>query len=178
MKNSIFLFLLSVAVLSCKDDDPKTSDCSFSEKPVSQVANPSPPKYPCDYLYAKKAGSDWKVQSESFYADDTLTIAGFGHEQSLAFRFKFTGTGVYEIRDISTRLYHSNAGYYTTVGGDVIVSNYFLSGIGSTEVTEYNESEKWIKGNFQVTVKKQYGDASLPDQIEFTNGEFSVHLPD
>jgi hypothetical protein len=179
MKNFLLLFyLLSVAAWSCKDDEPEISACGFSEVEVGQMANPPAHTHPCDYLFATKAGSDWKVHARTYYGNDTLGIAGDGHEQSFSFRIKFTGTGTYEIRDTGTQYFRSNASYYTTVGGDVIVGYYYLDGTGAVEVSEYSVSEKLIKGRFNVKLKKQLGETSAPDNIEFTSGEFSVHLPD
>lgn len=184
MKRIILCAALLISVmLSCKDDDDaKAPDCgrNLTELYDTRIADPSPPKYPCDYLFAKKNGSDWNVYATTSYLNDsdTLVIYGMGSEKSLGMRLPFTGTGTYTIKSTAGPYYrNSDAYYYTTVGGDVITSYYTLNDTGTVEITEYNETQKLIKGRFHFTLKRQLGDA-VPEEMTFTKGEFSVHLPD
>lgn len=186
MKNLLlYLALFIVAMAGCKDDDANPTDCPFlftssSNALSNTIGNPESPKHPCDYLMTNKNGEQWTVHATSSFSSegDTLYIHGHGHEESLGFKFFFTGTGTYELEPKGNDSYfRDNAYYYTTVGGDVIMSYYGLAEKGTFKIVEYIESEKVIKGNFELSLKK-YSAHSGPDTLKFYHGTFSVHLPD
>lgn len=180
MKNLLLCSFTCAVLLGCDRDDVKKTECpvEFSHS-ASTIVNPSPPRYPCDYITAQKNGVSWTIHSTSSFAvenkNDTLYIFGMGNEESLVFKLLFDGPGTYVLPAIaSNRFFTDHAYYYTTIGGDVIASRYVLAQHAAIEVTEYNEEENAIKGNFEFLLIESDGLSSM----DFRNGSFSVHLPD
>lgn len=182
MKN-VFLCLSFCVVLVGCDDEVKTTDCPIQFTSVrpspsySMMLNPVPPEHQCDYITARKNGQAWTVRATTAFVEqnDTLYVHGFGHDETLAFKFLFTGPGTYEITaEANSGYLKGNAYYYTTVGGDVLISSYLLARDATVEIVEYNEIEKLIKGNFEFWFNERSGSSTM----RFEQGTFSVHLPD
>lgn len=178
MKNLIVYFFICAVLVGCDKDDAESLGCpvEFSAA-ASTIANPSPAKYPCDYITAQKNGKKWTMHSTATFGidNDTLYVFASGTEETLGFKLLFNGMGTYQIPTVANnQTFRDHAYYYTTIGGDVIVSKYVLARQAAVEITEYNETEKIIKGNFGFQLNELEGSSS----VNFTEGSFSVHLPD
>jgi hypothetical protein len=181
MKNFVLHLFFCLVIVGCKDDEVETIDCpvklSSSYSSASVVANATPPKHPCDYITALKNGEEWTVWATTHFGskNDTLYVGGVGNEETLSFKFHFTGPGIYEITTTANHQYlNGNAYYYTTIGLDVINARYLLAKKAIVEIVEYNKTEKMIKGNFEFSFNEYSGSSTY----SFEQGTFSVHLPD
>jgi hypothetical protein len=183
MKTAFYGLVFCVVIAGCEGDDAKTTDCPIrfsspvSNSSASVIANPTPPTHPCDYITARKNDVEWTVHAKTSFGfeNDTLYVHGSGNEETLGFRFLFTGPGTYEITaKADNRYFDSHAYYCTTVGLDVITSFYQLAQKATVEIVEYNETERVIKGHFEFSLSEYAGSSAL----RFEQGTFRVHLPD
>ena len=97
--------------------------------------------------------------------DSVLIIAHAG-EETLEIKFKSKGAGTYLQPDL-------NAYYYTTIGFDVVISEYKLSNTPTNKliINSYDEGNNIITGQFNLTFQKLRDDNKYsPDNIVFTNG--------
>jgi hypothetical protein len=126
------------------------------------------------YFKAEKNNTAWVSTADSQFDSDTLRLFGFNAdgEQHLHFAVKFNGAGKYP-------LINGQAGFYTTVGLDVLTSGYKLDSTkaSSITITRFDETTRIISGTFEVYLLKddQYTTARTP--LKFTKGNFKVKLP-
>ncbi len=120
---------------------------------------------------AKKNNTDWVAKNpytgfvNPTLKDSVLIIARVG-EETLGIKFKSKGAGTYLQPEV-------NAYFYTTVGLDVLVSEYKLSNTATNQliITSYDEGKNTMKGSFNLAFQKTRGDSKyFPDNIVFTNG--------
>jgi hypothetical protein len=126
-----------------------------------------------NYVSAKRNAIDWTGYSEIRVDNvtDTLTFLGIvnrPNDEVIVMRIKFDGTGSYALT-------HNQGYYYSTIGGDVLTSEYKLdpNGIGQFVISRYDPTEKSIEGSFEISLKKE---RSNPDNnidiYNFTEGTF------
>ena len=151
MKN-IALILLIIAMASCQEDKAGLTDNSFS---VSRNFFP--------WLGAAEIHVD--------NTNDTLTFLGVGasaNDDVILLKIKFNGPGTYALAK-------NQAHYYSTVGGDVLTSNYELApnDVGEFVISKYDPAGKLLEGSFKVSLKKtwSYG-GNGADILNFTDGHF------
>jgi uncharacterized protein YdgA (DUF945 family) len=126
-----------------------------------------------NFVRAKKNDSDWRGATEIHLNKnaDTLVFLGISHSpdsEVIVMKFKFSGVGKYTLSD-------SQASYYSTIGGDVTLSEYELRANekGKIEISNYHEKEKLIEGKFEMTLKKQRCNPDTCEEfIIFTEGYF------
>lgn len=90
MKTAFYCLFFCVAMAGCERDEAKTTDCpirfssSVFNSSTSVIANPSPPKHPCDYMTARKNGVEWAVYAKTTFGfeNDTLYLPGSGAEET------------------------------------------------------------------------------------------------
>jgi hypothetical protein len=157
MRATIITVIILVSMFSC--DDCKDADC----KEV----------LPLNSISARKNGMNWSGTTEIGFSyqmsSDTLFIFGLATEEVLLMKIRFNGAGTYPLL--------KNQGiYYTTIGGDVLTSEYKTDGISNTsalEITDYHEDEKTIEGRFDLTLKKiRSNPENAIDTITFVLGKF------
>ncbi len=151
MKN--FILSLSIALLlmcACKKENSTKTEHTVS---------------------AQKNNADWVAKNPYIgfvnptLKDSVLIIARVG-EETLGIKFKSKGTGTYLQPEV-------NAYFYTTVGLDVLVSEYKLSNTTTNQliISSYDEGKNTMKGSFNLTFQKTRGDSKyFPGNIVFTNG--------
>ena len=103
--------------------------------------------------------------------DSTVIIARIG-EETLGIKFKSKGVGTYVQPEV-------NAYFYTTVGLDVLVSEYKLSNTATNNliINNYDEAGNTMKGSFDLTFQKTRGDSKyFPDSIVFKNGLLQAQI--
>ena len=129
-----------------------------------------------DVIKAEKNGMSWEGHASanfSQYAGDTLFIFGQGAEEVLVMKIKFTGTGNYSLGK-------NQGNYYTTIGGDVLTSEYKTDGgtyTGGVKITRYDEVEEIIEGNFIVSLKQiRSNPQNGIDAVSFTRGQFKTKI--
>ena len=176
--------VFSLVLGGCEDDDaPALFDCPFTSSPPALAASmdpPSPPKHPCDFVKAQKNGMQWSAHAATSFrtGSDTLNITAQVNEETLGIRFLFAGVGTYRILPVGLADYfNDNAYFYISVGRDVIIDHYNLLEEGHVQILEYNETENVIKGVFNLPLI-QHPTSDAPKTLLFTEGSFSVHLPD
>jgi len=151
MKTPIYVLLL-FWLISCSDPD--------NDPIVSKIE-------------ATKNGDEWKGRTEIHFdvETDTLMILGIANESEefIVMKIKFVGTGNYTLNS-------NQALYYSTIGGDVLTSEYKIDsdGFGEIEVLAYDPDSDAISGHFEIKLKKDrsvFEDAV--EYLHFTNGSFS-----
>lgn len=150
---SFFLLLLSLGILSCNTDD-NLDEPNFISAKINQENWSGVPEISIDQV------------------NDTLTLLGHGDEKVIFFKIKFKGEGVYSLSG-------TQAGFYTTVGGDVITSLYTLDASSSAQitVTEYNAEQNMIKGSFELSFLQDWSNPENNiSQKSFTNGRFKGNV--
>lgn len=148
MRN-ILLALLAAGLLSCQDDNqakPQLADNMFS---------------------AQRNGKNWGGITEIRVDEntDSLTFLGIGNQPNdevVVMKIKFQGLGHYT-------LIKNQALYYSTVGGDVITSEYKLApnAIGQLTISKYDVEEELIEGNFKLLLNKKW--SYLEDNVDVLN---------
>lgn len=137
------------------------------------------PRITEEFVSARKNDVAWNGLPEIHLnsATDTLTflaIANQPNDEVLFMKLRFDGAGVYELTG-------NQAYYYTTVGGDVLTSEYKLvSGVaGILYVENYNAAEHLLEGSFRLTLAKE---RSNPENdtptLHFTDGSFRGYITD
>ncbi|GLU53763.1 DUF6252 family protein [Dyadobacter frigoris] len=133
---------------------------------------------PENYLFsAEKNDEKWTGTTEiSLQAPDsdtlTLLFKANNSNEVLWVKIKFNEIGSYPLKG-------NQAGYYSTVGGDVISSNYVMANgdVGHLTVTKYNPAQKLIEGTFDISLTKQYANPENNINIlKFANGCFKWKL--
>jgi len=125
------------------------------------------------FIGAMKSGSTWAGKPAASYipGTDTLQVQGFqaSGEENLYFKLKFSKEGTYSLNS------PAQAGFYTTVGMDVITSNYKLDTTLTNTVTirNYNIYTNIANGTFQLNFVKTDGTAS---KLSFTGGQFYIYV--
>ena len=145
------IFFLALVVFSCDDKEAK----------------------PDNFFSAEKNGLPWNGRADMAYdqnfSGDTLIIWGLGADETLAMMIRFTGTGHYPIQKYQGT-------FYTTLGGDVLTSIYQTDDgnyTGALRITRYDEAEKIIEGNFEVSLKQtESHPPSGVEVVSFTRGQF------
>jgi len=127
-----------------------------------------------DYdVAAKKNNAVWKGTA-SMQLDkltDTLIIWNRSNppaEEVLGMKIKFEGAGTYILKN-------NQSWYYSTVGGDVIVSEYKLAENqnGKLIITSYDSTRNAIEGSFDILLKKKMSNPENNiDSLHFTDGKF------
>lgn len=154
--NKLAAVLLLVMVVSCsyKDVSPQlvSVENSFS---------------------VKRNNLDWTGTTEIHLDNVTDTLTFFGianrpNDHVIVMKIKFTGTGSYSLSNNQGR-------YYSTVGGDVLTSEYKFvpNTMGQFVVTKYLQAEKIIEGSFEMSLKKIWSNPENNiDTYNFTQGTF------
>ena len=128
---------------------------------------------PDNYVSAKRNNLDWVGSSEMALdrVTDTLTFLGIANrpnDEVIVMKIKFDGTGSYSLT--------KNQGYYySTVGGDVLSSEYQLgpSSVGDFVISKYNQLSGYIEGRFDMSLKKERANPENNiDIYNFTQGSF------
>ena len=124
-------------------------------------------------VLAKRNNVDWAGTTEIHlnHVTDTLTFMGIAsrpNDEVIVMKIKFNGIGSYSL--IKDQGY-----YYSTVGGDVLTSEYKLAPniAGQLIISKYDPIEKLIEGNFKMSLKKQR--SNPPNNVDiynFTQGLF------
>jgi hypothetical protein len=123
-------------------------------------------------IAAEKDSDTWAGRTEMNLnaVPDTLVILGIAKEEVLVMKIRFNGIGTYP-------LLKNQAIYYTTVGGDVLTSEYKSDAgnhVGELIITGYDENNKVIQGTFQINLKKVW---SNPENnitaVTFSKGLFN-----
>jgi hypothetical protein len=151
----IAIVLLVLTLVACEDND--------KENPTAGG----------EFVWAKRNNVTWSGAADISidHASDTMTIFGVAdrpNDEVLMMRIKFNGVGTYP-------LVKNQARYYSTVGGDIVVSEYRLASdvAGSLMVLDYDAATKIIQGQFDVQLKKRI---SVPENnietFSFTKGVF------
>lgn len=152
MKKTLVALILAIVAFSCDDDNGTTPD---------------------DFMFAEKNSVAWEGRTEMVFDQhnnsDTLYIFGTGTEETLVMRIKFEGIGNYALE-------RSQGTYYTTLGGDVLTSEYQTEGgdyIGGVKITRYDRDERIVEGNFGVVLKQKRSNPEngIPSVV-FTMGRF------
>lgn len=155
------ILIITLGFFSCKNDKEKESvdpeNYSFSaEKNNEKWAGTTS-------IQLKSADSD----TVSFFF-----TANHPNDEVLVINVKFNGTGVYPLNK-------NQAFYYSTVGGDVIVSRYAMGAeeSGNLTITKYDTTQKLIEGTFDLSLKKQSANPeNNVDILKFTNSTFKWKL--
>lgn len=151
MRKIVAVIMLAIVVFSCDDNDTTLPD---------------------DFIRAEKNTISWEGSASanfSQYTGDTLFIFGRGLEEALMMKIKFAGTGYYSLGK-------KQGYYYTTIGGDVVTSEYKTDGgayTGAVKITRYDETEEIIEGNFEVSLKQVRSNPQNGiDAVSFVRGRF------
>jgi hypothetical protein len=125
------------------------------------------PQFETGMVTATLKSQSWEGYPEIHLdSDDSLTVLGIGNEEVITFKIKFTGKGTYLLPEKS-------ATYYTTIGKDVMTSNYKSSQNSSSTVTitAYDEAKKRIEGSFEISLVQTYP-IDEDETLTFSNGLF------
>ena len=129
---SVLFLIISFAMTSCDNDD------SIGES---------------EYITASINNKDWSGTPEIYFdtTNDSLTLLGYGNDKMMSVKIKFNGVGTYNLEN-------SQATYYTTVGGDVITSNYTTNSNSNSylNITEYDSEINILKGEFELSLIKEW----------------------
>lgn len=126
-----------------------------------------------NYVSAKRNSLGWigypEIRIDN--ATDTLTFLGIANrpnDEVIVIKIKFEGIGSYTLTK-------DQGYYYTTVGGDVLTSEYRLSPntVGQIVISKYEETTRSIEGSFEMSLKKERSNpANNIDIFNFTDGSF------
>jgi hypothetical protein len=127
------------------------------------------------FIGATKKNTNWQISqpSTSYFANrDSLMIQGVKGEEGITFKIAFHGKGTYQLKG-------NQAIYFTTLGQDVITSQYQpdATKINTLTITNFNIYTNVVTGNFELNLKKIEGTASLDNALSFTNGKLWVLTP-
>ncbi|GAB3821720.1 hypothetical protein [Pontibacter rugosus] len=135
------------------------------------------PEMPESYIMADKNTASWLGQPELRLDNDTLWILGVANkpnDEVLVMKIKYNGTGTYAL--------HPKQGYYyTTVGGDVLTSEYKLAKntVGTLKIIADGKTEGVIEGSFDLALRKvRSNPESSIESINFTDGRFRGQIAD
>lgn len=128
-------------------------------------------------VFAKRNNHDWigTTEIQLDRVTDTLTFLGIANQPNdevVVMKIKFNGTGSY-------LLIKDQGFYYSTVGGDVLVSEYKLTpnAVGHFIISKYDSTEKLIEGSFEMSLKKERSNPENNiDTYNFTHGTFKGRI--
>ena len=155
----VFIVITLVLVLfSCDDDKQLTT--------------------PQNNFSVEVNGHRWEGTTQINYyfnSKDSLTILGIvpQPEGVIGMGIKFEGAGEYLLTGL-------NCEYRSTVGHDVRIGEYRLdqNNTGKLVITEYDPETKFIKGTFEMELKKIYANPdTVPDILIFRKGTFEGKIP-
>lgn len=159
MKKLLLLALVLPLLLNaCKKATP-TSNTDFS-------------------VFAEKNNAAWVAEipattSMGAQSKRIVSITARTGEETLNITFNNKGVGKYKSADLF-------AYYYSTIGGNAIVSGYNLSKDASNEliITSFDEDKNVMTGNINLTLDKTYDGIgnTLPNKLVFTNGAFKSQI--
>lgn len=124
------------------------------------------------YMLARKNSVSWVAPKPYVnIVKDSLIMIGHAGEETLGIRVKAVA-GVSHVQDIY-------ATYYTTIGGDVMVSEYRLTPdeTNTVNITTYSPEDHYIEGSFKLKFDKLRGPESAPDTITFSAGQVRGLIP-
>ena len=149
----LFSILVASSISACKEDDEvKPTIAGFSAMRNTQKIN-------------------GRVEIYSIAKNDTLSILferNMPNDEVLIVKVPFNGVGKYAIK--SNQSY-----YYSTVGGDVFLSEYnqVMTDAGVLEVLKYDESTKTVTGKFSISLNKKWSyQETNVNTLNFTEGFF------
>jgi hypothetical protein len=151
---TIVAFLLVSLIISCHQSDN-----------TSQLLD--------NHVSAKRNNVNW-IGSTEIRLDsvtDTLTFLGIANrpnDEVIVIKIKFTGAGSYSLTK-------SQGYYYSTVGGDVLTSEYGLAQNTGSQmiISKYDQSRRSIEGSFEMSLKKKRSNPENNiDTYNFTQGSF------
>ena len=102
---------------------------------------------------------------------DSLTFFGTANasnDEVIVMKIKFQGLGQYTLTK-------NQAYYYSTVGGDVLMSKYKLApnSIGQLVISKYDKDKKSIEGTFDFMLKKDWSYLeNTIDTLNLIDGNF------
>lgn len=150
----VLLVATSYGIISCENDDD-------IEK--------------TDYITASINNKNWEGTPEIYIdTNDSLTLLGYGNEQHIFIKLKFKGEGTYNLEN-------SRTNYYTTIGGDVITSNYVFDANSTSQlkITNYDPELNILKGEFEVSLLKEWSNPENDiEKTIFKNGKFRGAIRD
>jgi hypothetical protein len=154
-----FLFILSYLITLLIAGCTKHTSCCILPKPPNQIS-------------AKKNGSDWHGPSQIAYktpaSTDTVILTAHVGEENINFILKKVSTNSYSLTD---------AGFFTTVGQDVIVNNYSLVKSANNQFsTIVSDNGKVLEGTFSLNFTRVYGNpaTAYPDTLSFKSGFYKA----
>ncbi|HEX6224486.1 MAG TPA: hypothetical protein VFZ52_08750 [Chryseolinea sp.] len=105
-----------------------------------------------------------------FNSNDSLAILGIIPEPEglIELGIKFQGAGEYPLTGI-------NCAYHATIGHDARIGEYRFdpNNLGKLVITEYEPKTKFIRGTFEVELKKVFANPdTVPDILIFREGKF------
>lgn len=127
-------------------------------------------------VVAKRNNVDWIGTAEIYLDDvtDTLTFRGTANrpnDEVLVMKIKFNGVGSYSLKN-------RQAYYYSTIGGDVLSSEYELgTNVGEMVITKYEPEGKLLEGTFEMSLTKvRSNPANAIDTYDFSDGVFTGEI--
>lgn len=159
MKKLILITIVCLAAL--------TFSCT-KERPLCCAMPDSP------YIYAVKNNVNWQgAPLAEKITNDSIAIIGSQTKERLILRIKTKLEGTYTLTG-------NQGNYFTTVGQDVITSEYFLDDAATNTVTisKYDNAKDLITGTYSVTLKKatRFSDPAIPATVKFLNGKFMIRI--
>jgi hypothetical protein len=150
--------LLLMALLTACDDDKNTPGLN-------------------DFVAMEKNDQKWLGVTEIDLnkQNDTLVFLGIGNrpnDEVIVLKVKFAGAGTYALQ-------HGQAQYYTTIGGDVLSSEYKLdpNTIGTLQIVAYDSVKKTLEGKFWLELKKHRSNPETNiERMKINNGLFRGKL--
>ena len=119
-------------------------------------------------IIATKGGELWEAHSNlEALTDNSDYVVLTGHkdqDHSVYITFKIGKTGLAEVMV-------ENTGYRETIGGDVLKKE-FLPGSAIVVITEYDNAENVIGGEFQLELEEK----SSNDVARFSAGKFRARM--
>ena len=142
---------------------------------ISSCQKEETPEEP-DFISADINLEEWEAVPYIRSRDnDTIILGGFGEDQDLtkglAIKIKFKGEGEYTLNKFTH--------YITLFQGDIETSLYRFDESSTSQftITEYNSEQKFIKGNFEMSLLLESGDPENNDnELVVKNGSFKATL--
>jgi hypothetical protein len=130
-----------------------------------------------NYVFAKRNDLAWIGYSEIHidHATDSLILWGISNQPNtevIVIKIKFEGTGSYALTN-------RQGYYYSTIGGDVVTSEYKLppNATGQVVISKYEQTRGFIEGSFEMSLKKERSNPdSGIDIYKFTKGIFKGEI--
>ncbi len=156
MKN-ILVVIFAIFLFSCENQDKDTVE----------------PQVNLNTFSTKKNAVNWSGITEIRLNNetDTLTFLGIANrpnDEVVVMKIKFQGLGTYSLTQ-------KQAYYYTTVGGDVLVSKYDLTpgATGQFVISKYDQEKQVVEGNFDLDLKNTWSYSGQDTEIvKLTAGKY------